>query len=39
VIGLCAGSHCGIGHDDRLRALGVKDIASDFGQVAALLSL
>ncbi|MEO7468765.1 MAG: HAD family phosphatase, partial [Sphingobium limneticum] len=34
VIGLCAGSHCGIGHDERLRALGVHDIAHDFEEVA-----
>jgi HAD superfamily hydrolase (TIGR01509 family) len=37
VIGLCAGSHCGIGHADRLRALGAAAIAHDFDQVAALL--
>ncbi len=38
VIGLCAGTHCGVGHADRLRALGVTDIAADFSEVAALLS-
>jgi HAD superfamily hydrolase (TIGR01509 family) len=38
VIGLCAGSHCGIGHDDRLRAIGVQTIAHDFEQVARLLA-
>lgn len=38
VIGLCAGSHCGIGHDQRLRAIGVHDIAHDFGEVARLLA-
>ena len=37
VIGLTAGSHCGPGHADRLRALGVQAIANDFDQVAALL--
>lgn len=37
VIGLCAGSHCGLGHADRLRALGVHDIASDFDEVARLV--
>lgn len=37
VIGLCAGSHCAVGHDDRLRALGVHAIARDFEEVAALL--
>lgn len=39
VIGLCAGSHCGIGHDDRLRALGVTEIAHGFDEVARLLGL
>lgn len=38
VIGLCAGSHCGIGHADRLRALGVTDIAQDFAEVARLIA-
>ena len=38
VIGLVAGSHCGPGHADRLRALGVAAVASDFVQVAALLA-
>ncbi|WP_423606274.1 HAD family hydrolase [Sphingomonas sp. MS122] len=38
VIGLCAGSHCGVGHDERLRAIGVHDIAHDFGEVARLLA-
>lgn len=37
VIGLCAGSHCGVGHADRLRAIGVDAIARDFGEVASLL--
>lgn len=37
VIGLCAGSHCGVDHADRLRALGVQYIAHDFNKVAALL--
>jgi HAD superfamily hydrolase (TIGR01509 family) len=37
VIGLCAGSHCGPGHADRLRALGVQHIAHDFGAVARLI--
>jgi len=39
VIGLCAGSHCGIGHADRLRALGVAEIAHDFDEVARLIGL
>lgn len=38
VIGLCAGSHCGLGHADRLRSLGVQHIAHDFDEVAALLA-
>jgi HAD superfamily hydrolase (TIGR01509 family) len=38
VIGLCAGTHCGAGHADRLRALGVDAIAADFGEVAALIA-
>ncbi|RYY27897.1 MAG: HAD family phosphatase [Sphingomonadales bacterium] len=37
VIGLCAGAHCGIGHEERLRALGVQHIAHDFEAVAQLL--
>jgi HAD superfamily hydrolase (TIGR01509 family) len=37
VIGLCAGSHCLAGHDERLRALGVRHIASGFEEVAAML--
>lgn len=36
VIGLCAGSHCSTGHADRLRALGVQYIASDFNEIAAI---
>ncbi len=39
VIGLCAGSHCAVGHDARLRALGVTDIAHGFDDVADLLGL
>lgn len=38
VIGLCAGSHCAPDHADRLRALGVRDIAHDFGEVARLIA-
>ncbi|HVJ02449.1 MAG TPA: HAD family phosphatase [Sphingomonas sp.] len=37
VIGLCAGSHCPPDHGERLRALGVREIAHDFGEVARLL--
>ncbi|MBU3076945.1 HAD family phosphatase [Sphingomonas sp. XMGL2] len=38
VVGLCAGSHCGPGHAERLRAVGVQHVACDFDAVAALLS-
>ncbi|MES2444065.1 MAG: HAD family phosphatase [Pseudomonadota bacterium] len=38
VIGLCAGSHCASGHADRLRALGVLDIAHDFDEAARLIA-
>ena len=38
VIGLCAASHCGIGHDARLKAIGVNAIAHDFDAVARLLA-
>ena len=38
VIGLVAGSHCGDGHPDRLRAIGVAAVASSFDEVAALLA-
>jgi beta-phosphoglucomutase-like phosphatase (HAD superfamily) len=37
VIGLCAGSHCTIGHADRLRALGVHAIAHSFEDVERLV--
>jgi len=37
VIGLCAGEHCAIGHDERLRAIGVDATAQDFTEVARLL--
>jgi HAD superfamily hydrolase (TIGR01509 family) len=39
VIGLCAGSHCGAGHDARLKALGAHHLAADFDEVAQLLGL
>ena len=38
VIGLVAGRHCMPGHEERLRALGVRHIARDFAEVAALLA-
>jgi HAD superfamily hydrolase (TIGR01509 family) len=37
VIGLCAGRHCGLGHAERLRDLGVTMIAHDFAEVAAFI--
>ena len=37
VIGLVAGTHCGAGHADRLRAIGVDTVAADFARVARLL--
>lgn len=37
VIGLVAGSHCAPDHADRLRALGVDQIARDFDEVARLI--
>ena len=38
VVGLVAGTHCGPGHADRLRAIGVDAIARDFDEVARLLA-
>jgi HAD superfamily hydrolase (TIGR01509 family) len=38
VIGLCAGTHCLPGHADKLRALGVHDIAADFEAVMRLIA-
>jgi len=38
VIGLCAGSHCAPDHADRLRAIGVAAVASNFDDVASLLA-
>jgi HAD superfamily hydrolase (TIGR01509 family) len=39
VIGLIAGSHCLVGHDERLKSLGVRHIAHSFNDVSALLRL
>jgi HAD superfamily hydrolase (TIGR01509 family) len=39
VIGLAAGRHCFDGHADMLRALGVRDVANSFDEVAHLLGL
>lgn len=38
VIGLAAGTHCGAGHAERLRSIGVHAVAASFDEVAALLS-
>jgi HAD superfamily hydrolase (TIGR01509 family) len=38
VIGLCAGTHCAVGHDARLREIGVHSIAHSFDEVARLLA-
>lgn len=38
VIGFVGASHCGPDHADKLRALGVHDIAATFDEVAALLA-
>ena len=37
VIGFVGGSHCGPDHAERLRALGVHDIATTFDEVSALI--
>ena len=37
VIGFVGGTHCGPDHADTLRAIGVRDIARDFEEVARLL--
>lgn len=39
VVGLCAGGHCGPGHAERLRDIGVDAVAGDFEQVASWLGL
>ncbi len=39
VIGLCAGRHCLDGHEERLRSLGVRHVASSFEEIAGLLGL
>lgn len=38
VIGICAGTHCPPDHAERLRALGVREIAHDFDEVARLIA-
>jgi|UniRef100_UPI0035CC73BF HAD superfamily hydrolase (TIGR01509 family) len=37
VIGFVGGTHCGPDHADKLRAIGVHDVARDFDEVARLL--
>ncbi len=37
VIGFCGGSHCAPDHAERLRAIGVHDVATTFEEVARLL--
>jgi beta-phosphoglucomutase-like phosphatase (HAD superfamily) len=37
VVGLCAGSHCGVGHGERLRALGVDRVAEGWAELASLV--
>ncbi|MGY4395049.1 HAD superfamily hydrolase (TIGR01509 family) [Sphingomonas sp. UYAg733] len=37
VIGFVGGSHCAPDHSDRLRGIGVRDIAATFDEIAALL--
>jgi beta-phosphoglucomutase-like phosphatase (HAD superfamily) len=39
VIGLVAGAHCSVGHAERLRKLGVREIAASFDEVRRLLGL
>jgi HAD superfamily hydrolase (TIGR01509 family) len=39
VIGFAGGTHCGEGHADMLRALGVRDVAESFDEVSRLLGL
>lgn len=38
VVGLCAGRHCLAGHADRLRALGVNEVADSFGELERLIT-
>ncbi|WP_366474078.1 HAD family phosphatase [Sphingomonas sp.] len=39
VVGLIAGSHCLTGHDERLQAIGIEEIADSFADVRRLLGL
>ena len=38
VIGLCAGTHCGAGHGEVLRKIGVDAVAASFDEVRALIA-
>jgi HAD superfamily hydrolase (TIGR01509 family) len=38
VIGICAGLHCGVGHDDVLRSKGVNEVADSFDMVQRIVS-
>ncbi|MDB5702722.1 MAG: family phosphatase [Sphingomonadales bacterium] len=38
VIGFCGGSHCATDHADRLRAIGVHEIARNFDEVASAVA-
>lgn len=37
VVGLCAGTHCGAGHGERLRELGVSAVAASWAEVGHIL--
>lgn len=39
VVGLCAGTHCGVGHRDRLAALGAHHIVGSFEELADWLGM
>ena len=39
VIGVAAGRHCLDGHAEMLRAVGVRDVAHSFGEVARLIGI
>ncbi|MET4897326.1 HAD family phosphatase [Sphingomonadaceae bacterium jetA1] len=39
VIGMCMGTHCAAGHDERLRAIGVAAIAPDYAAVQRELAI
>lgn len=38
VIGFCGGSHCAVDHGDRLRTIGVHQIAGSFAEVARAIA-